>query len=110
VVAAGPAVTRYEDVPGSGAVVVHAGLPVAADVDRAGAANLVVLAGVARAATIVHCGSPDDVLPTVQALARWLDANGHRMTAQHARELALACPPDHAEWVTELQVPIDVAR
>jgi hypothetical protein len=54
----------------------------------------------------VHCGSPDDVLPTVQALARWLDANGHRLTAQHARELALACPPDRAEWVTELQVPI----
>ena len=110
VVAAGPAVTRYEDVPGSGAVVVHAGLPVAADVDGAGDARLVDLAGVARAATIVHCGSPDDVLPTVQALARWLDAHGHRMTAQHARELALVCPPDRAEWVTELQVPIDAAR
>jgi DNA-binding transcriptional MerR regulator len=107
---AGPAVTRYEDVPGSGAVMVHAGLPVAADVDRAGAAHVVDLGGVDGAATIVHCGSLDDVLPTVQALARWLGANGHRFTAQHARELSLARPPDRAEWVTELQVPIAAAE
>jgi hypothetical protein len=42
----------------------------------------------------------------VQALARWLGANGHGFTAEHARELSLARPQDRAGWVTELQVPI----
>jgi DNA-binding transcriptional MerR regulator len=106
VVATGPGVTRYEDVPRSGAVLVHAGLPVATDVEHVEGARIADLADVDRAATIVHCGSMDGVLPTVQALARWLDANGYRFTARHARELSLAWPEDPARRVTELQVPI----
>jgi effector-binding domain-containing protein len=106
VAATGPAVTRYADVPGSGAVSVHAGLPVAADVQHIDGVRVVDVAGVDNAATIVHCGSMDDVLPTVQALARWLGSHGYPFTAQHARELSLACPEDRAQWVTELQVPI----
>jgi hypothetical protein len=39
----------------------------------------VELLGIERAATIVHRGSMDDVLPTVQTLARRIDANGHRI-------------------------------
>jgi DNA-binding transcriptional MerR regulator len=109
VASTGPCVTRYEDVPRSGAIVVHAGLPVAADVDHVEGARIVDLAAVDRAATIVHCGSMDYVLPTVQALAHWLDSHGHRLTAQNARELALAWPEDPARRVTELQVPIAAA-
>jgi hypothetical protein len=45
----------------------------------------------------------------VQALARWLGANGYRFTAQHARELSLAWPEDPAQRVTELQAPIAAA-
>ncbi|MEZ7007479.1 MerR family DNA-binding transcriptional regulator [Streptomyces sp. AD55] len=45
------------------------------------------------------------LLPTVQAPAHWIDANGHRSTG-HPREISLACPPDRDEWVTELQVPV----
>jgi DNA-binding transcriptional MerR regulator len=107
--ASGPDVTRYEDIPDTGAVVVRAGRQVAADVDHVEGVGIVDVDGVDRAATVVHCGSMDDVLPTVQALARWLDANGYRFTAQHARELSLARPDDRAGWVTELQVPIDAA-
>ncbi|MFC4942513.1 MerR family transcriptional regulator [Pseudonocardia sp. GCM10023141] len=106
----GPAVTRYADVPGgvdvagSGAVLVHAGLPVGiGDVEGA---RTVELAGVERAATIVHNGPLDDVLPTVQALARWLGANGHGFGPEGAREVALDRPADPARWVTELQVPL----
>lgn len=105
-VATGPGVTRYTDIPDSGAVVVHAGLPVGADIDEVGGARIVELAGVGSAATIVHCGALDGVLPTVQALARWLDANGYRFTAEHAREISVAWPDDRDRWVTELQVPI----
>ena len=48
----------------------------------------------------------DDVLPTGQALARWIDANGYR-SAGYAREITLNWSPDPEQWVTELQQPID---
>lgn len=91
-----------------GAVQVHAGLPVAASVraeDIGGDVRIVVLPAVERAATVVHRGSMDSVLPTAQALAQWIDANGER-SAGYARELSLACPGDLNQWVTELQEPL----
>ncbi|MFI1061826.1 MerR family transcriptional regulator [Streptomyces spororaveus] len=107
----GPGTASYEDVPGTGSVsvvLVHAGLPVAAPVraeDLGGEVRIVTLPAVERAATVVHRGSMDGVLPTSQALARWIDAHGHR-SAGYARELTLACPEDPAQWVTELQEPL----
>lgn len=106
VAALGPGVTRYADIPGGGAVVVHAGLPVAADIEAVDGARIDELAAVGSAATIVHCGSLDGVLPTVQALARWLGAHGYPFTAEHSREVSVAWPQDRDGWVTELQVPI----
>ena len=78
------------------------GLPVAEDVHGV---QMVDLPAVARAATIVHHGSMDDVLPSAQALARWIDANGYR-ALELPRELSLDCPEDLSQWVTELQTPI----
>ncbi|MCX5195142.1 MerR family transcriptional regulator [Streptomyces sp. NBC_00249] len=112
VVPAGPGTAYYEDAPGGGpgSVLVHAGLPVAAAVraeDLGGGVRIVELPGVERAATVVHRGSMDGVLPTAQALARWIDENGHRSAASgYARELTLACPEDRDLWVTELQEPL----
>lgn len=108
-----PGIAYYEDAGDSarpGAVRVHAGLPVAASVraeDLGGDVRIVVLPGVERAATVVHRGSMDSVLPTAQALAQWIDANGER-SAGYARELTLACPEDRDQWVTELQEPLAV--
>ncbi|MEU9800625.1 MerR family transcriptional regulator [Streptomyces sp. NPDC051000] len=106
----GPGLARYEAAPdgGPGSVLVHAGLPVAAAVraeDLGGAVRIVELPGVERAATVVHRGAMDEVLPTAQALARWIDAHGHR-SAGYARELNLDCPEDREQWVTELQEPL----
>ncbi|WP_330328653.1 MerR family transcriptional regulator [Streptomyces sp. NBC_00536] len=106
----GPGVAYYEDAPepDGGAILVHAALPVAAAVraeDLGPDTAIVVLPAVERAATVVHRGAMDDVLPSSQALARWIDARGLR-SAGYAREVTLACPPDRAEWVTELQEPI----
>ncbi|MEV0990154.1 MerR family transcriptional regulator [Streptomyces sp. NPDC049949] len=110
VVPTGPGIAYYEDAPGAaaGAVLVHAGLPVGPDVRAGalgGAVRVVELPGVERAATVVHRGSMDGILPTAQALAHWIDANGHR-SAGYARELTLACPEDRTQWVTELQEPL----
>ncbi|MFJ3831091.1 MerR family transcriptional regulator [Streptomyces sp. NPDC090046] len=111
VVPTGPGTAYYEDAPGTestAAVLVHAGLPVASSVraeDLGGGVRIVTLPAVERAATVVHRGPMDGVLPTAQALARWIDAHGHR-SAGYARELSLACPEDPEQWVTELQEPL----
>jgi DNA-binding transcriptional MerR regulator len=106
VTAAGPAMAYYEDAPASdGAIVVHAAVPVAGGTDGDHGFAVVDLAEVDRAAVIIHHGSMDDVLPAVQALARWIDAGGYR-AAGYAREVTLEWSPDPDRWVTELQQPI----
>ncbi|MFD8726648.1 MULTISPECIES: MerR family transcriptional regulator [unclassified Streptomyces] len=111
---AGPGTAWYEDAPhgspeGGGAVVVHAGVTVSAPVGPVGGTGVrVVELPPFEAATVVHRGAMDDVLPTAQTLARWLDANGYRSTG-YAREVGLECPEDLSRWVTELQEPVTKA-
>jgi DNA-binding transcriptional MerR regulator len=106
VAVAGPAVAYYEDAPGGeGAIVVHAAVPVVAEAGRDPGFSVVDLPAVEAAAVIIHHGSMDDVMPTGQALARWIDANGYR-SAGYVREVTLEWSPDPEQWVTELQQPI----
>ncbi|MFB8777858.1 MerR family transcriptional regulator [Streptomyces broussonetiae] len=101
----GPGVAYYEDAPeGGGKVSVHAAVQVSAPVQD-GAFRVLDLPALDQAATIVHRGSMDNVLATVQTLARWIEANGYRSTA-YPREVSLECPEDRDDWVTELQVPV----
>jgi DNA-binding transcriptional MerR regulator len=104
---AGPALAYYEDSPaGDGGIVVHAAVPVG---DGVGAEHGFALADLPRAdlaAAIIHHGSMDHVLRSVQALARWIDANGYR-SAGYAREVTLEWAADPGQWVTELLQPID---
>jgi DNA-binding transcriptional MerR regulator len=107
----GPAIAYYENVSAEESpVVVHACLPVNVEPDDAHGFAIVDLPAVEQAATIVHRGPMDDVMPTLQTMARWLDANGYR-TAGPNRELYLDYGHgDHPEaWVTELQEPIAAA-
>ena len=94
-------------------VVVRATVPAAVDTDgnpNGAEGNLngldVIDLPAVRAATLVHRGPIDQVLPAWQALARWIDDNGYR-SSEPARELYLDCPDDPADWVTELQEPIE---
>jgi len=102
---AGPAIAYYEDTPDGDGVVIHASLPVTADAGNGLGFQITDLPEIGQAATIVHRGPMDDVLPTVQTLARWIDENGYR-SAGYPRELYLECPDDRDKWVTELQEPI----
>ncbi|MEV4949136.1 MerR family transcriptional regulator [Streptomyces sp. NPDC053755] len=98
----GPGIASYEDAGnGDGSVVVHAGMTVP-DGAEADGVDFVVLPGLEEAATVVHRGPMDDILPTAQTLATWIDAHGYR-SAGYARELYLECPDDRSKWVTELQ-------
>ncbi|WP_409235588.1 MerR family transcriptional regulator [Streptomyces sp. PA5.6] len=103
----GPGVAYYEDVAsedGGGRISVHAAVQVSAPLQD-GPFRILDLPPLDQAATIVHRGSMDTVLPTLQALARWIDANGYRPTG-HPREINLECPENHEDWVTELQAPV----
>lgn len=102
----GPGVAYYEDAPeGEGAILVHAGLQVAADPGGGYDFAVVDLPELESAATIVHRGSMDDVLRSAQALARGIDAQGHRSLG-YPRELYLECEGHPDTWVTELQEPV----
>ncbi|WP_328584637.1 MerR family transcriptional regulator [Streptomyces sp. NBC_00370] len=101
---AGPGVAYYEDAP-DGGILVHAGVEVAAPLGDDDGLRVVDLPPVEHAATIVHHGSMETVLPTVQTLARWIDANGYR-SAGYPREINLECPENRDDWVTELQEPV----
>ena len=104
----GPDIAWYEP-EGDGAlgegIVVHAGIPVSVEPGSVPGLDVVELPAVERAATIVHHGSMDRVLGTVQTLARWIESSGH--TADRlGRELYLdSCGP-REEWVTEIQWPL----
>ncbi|WP_428936181.1 MerR family transcriptional regulator [Streptomyces sp. ACT015] len=101
----GPGIASYEDAPeGGGKITVHAAVQVSAPLWD-DAFRILDLPAIDRAATIVHRGPMDAVLPTVQALARWIDANGHRSTG-YPREINLECPENRDDWVTELQAPL----
>ncbi|WP_063734940.1 MerR family transcriptional regulator [Streptomyces sp. RTd22] len=103
----GPGVAYYEDAP-DGGVLIHAGIEVAAPVQEVDGLRVVDLPPVDQAAAIVHRGSMETVLPTIQTLGRWIEANGYR-SAGYPREIYLECPDNRDEWVTELQEPITAA-
>jgi DNA-binding transcriptional MerR regulator len=101
----GPGIAWYEDAPDGEGVLVHATLPVDADLGGRHGVSIVDLPEIEQAATIVHRGSMDDVMATIQTLARWIDANGYR-SAGYNRELYLKIGEDRETWVTELQEPV----
>jgi DNA-binding transcriptional MerR regulator len=102
---AGPSIAYYEDAPDGDGVLVHAAVPVNADPADGQGFSIVDLPEIERAATIVHHGSMDDVMATIQTMARWIDANGYR-SAGYNRELYIEYGADPGTWVTELQEPI----
>jgi DNA-binding transcriptional MerR regulator len=106
---AGPGIAYYEDAAApEGAVVVHAAVPVNAEPAAGQPFAIVDLPEVEQAATIMHRGSMDNVMPAIQSLAQWIEANGYRSLACN-RELYLDCCGDRSAWVTELQEPVTQA-
>ncbi|MGH3391863.1 MAG: MerR family transcriptional regulator [Actinomadura sp.] len=101
----GPAIAYYEDHPDGEGILVHAGLTVDADPREGHDFAIVDLPAIEQAATIIHRGSMDDVMPTGQTLARWIDTRGYRSTG-YSREFYITNCGDPETWVTELQEPI----
>jgi DNA-binding transcriptional MerR regulator len=105
---AGPAMAYYEPEPdeAADAVTVHAAVPVATGPHPGQEFWVVDLPAIAEAATIIHHGSMDEVMYSLQTLARWIQDHGYRPVGYH-REVYLDYDPDKADQgVTELQVEI----
>jgi DNA-binding transcriptional MerR regulator len=99
----GPGLAYY--VPDDdGSVMVHASMPVAVPPGSYDF-EVVDLPAIETAATIIHHGSMEEVGPTFQALAHWIEENGFRSLGL-AREISLHCPDNLDEWVTELQIEV----
>jgi effector-binding domain-containing protein len=109
IVAVGPPVAYYEATPGGDGVFVHAAMPVNADLPGGHTFSIVDLPEIEQAATILHHGSMDNVVPTIQTMARWIEANGYR-SAGYNRELYIEVGVDPDAWVNELQEPIELTR
>jgi effector-binding domain-containing protein len=99
---AGAGVAYYDETPDG--ILVHAAIPVTAVLGGHDFAVL-DLPGIEQAATIVHHGPMDQVMPTGEALARWIDENGYRPLGLF-REVYLEVADDQENWVTELQAPV----
>jgi DNA-binding transcriptional MerR regulator/effector-binding domain-containing protein len=106
----GPAIAYYEPTgEGEDAVVVHAGVPVHAVPGPASDDRnvpVVDLPAIPSAATLIHHGSMENVMESLQILAHWIDDNGYRPLGYH-REVYIDYYPERAdEGVTELQVAV----
>jgi DNA-binding transcriptional MerR regulator len=101
---AGPPVAFYVDAPDGDGLVAHAGTPVGDGVTVPGCAVLDLPA--IDAATIVHRGPMDGVMPTIQTLARWIEAHGYRSSGYNREVYHRYADGDPGQWRTELQEPV----
>jgi DNA-binding transcriptional MerR regulator/effector-binding domain-containing protein len=100
----GPPVAFYVDAAQGDGLVAHACAPVADGVTVDGCAVLELPA--VDAATIVHRGPMDGVMPTVQTLARWIEAHGYRSTGYNREVYHHYAQGEPSGWRTELQEPV----
>ena len=98
----GHAIAYYENSSDGDRVVIHAAFPVDTDPAEEHDFAIVDLPAIEQAATIVHRGSMDNVMSSIQTLAGWIDAHGYR-SAGYNRELYIEIGDNVDDWVTELR-------
>jgi effector-binding domain-containing protein len=84
-------------------------MPVAAAIPASDRVKVYELPGLEQAASTVYKGSYDGISEAYQAIMAWVESNGYRITGPD-REWYLVSPADTqdpAEYVTEIQFPIE---
>ncbi len=69
--------------------------------------SIVDLPAISSAATIIHRGPMDDVMHSLQVLARWIEDHGFRTAGYHPEVYLEYCPDEPAKGVTEIQVTVE---
>jgi DNA-binding transcriptional MerR regulator len=100
----GMLVGYYDDPAEDGSVGVHVCFEIGAQPVAASERVAIVELPVIEVASVMHSGSIDDVTPVYEALLRWIEDSGYRLTG-YSRELYHETGPQGPR-VTELQMPI----
>lgn len=101
----GPAWCLYDRADDDG-IVVHAGLPIADDVDVSTQDVIVVSRPESDVASAIHLGDVAEMARAYAALMEWLEARSLRPQGG-AAEISLVWDPEHSDRnVTELQITI----
>lgn len=104
---AGPAMATYQPTA-DGKLTVAACCPVGPEATGTDVYEVVELPAQSRVAAYLHAGPTATIGQAYQALAEWIEAEGHR-TDGSAREVYLVSHPEPQErWQTELQMPLEV--
>jgi DNA-binding transcriptional MerR regulator len=102
----GPGIATYADNPDGDGVLVTAGVTVGAEPGEYDGLSVAELPALEQAATLIHHGAMTGIGASVQALARWIEGGGWRVTGVH-REVYLNSDGPQEGWVTELQEPVE---
>ena len=86
-------------------IVVHAGVPAAADREATYPFAVVDLPAI-EAATVIHRGTMDAIGGTLDGLARWIEESGYEAVGLHREVYLDASCADQSDWVTEIQESI----
>ncbi len=107
--AVAPPLSLYADHP-DGGITVSAAAPIdPGSIEALATTGLsVVTLPAIDAVTTTHHGPMSTIESTYQALFAWITDHGLQ-TVGYSRELAVHCPPDQTEWITELQVEVTAA-
>lgn len=90
-----------------GTIDVIAGVVVASDaVVDSSSVTIRHLPAAGRAATLVHAGTMERITMSYDMLDRWMQEAGEQPVGL-SREVYLDCPPDQADWITELQFVLE---
>ena len=101
----GISVAHYEDPDDNRGIVLHAGFDIGDQTVSGNGQVTVVDLPVVEVASVVHRGGMENVTDTYEALLRWIEDSGYRVTG-YSRELYHEWTEDPAGRVTEMQMPI----
>ena len=91
---------------------VEAGIPIAAPIPAGGRVKVYELPGIDQAACIVYKGPYENISRAYSFVMSWVEGNGYRITGPD-REHYITGPAETqnpAEYVTEIQFPVEAAR
>jgi DNA-binding transcriptional MerR regulator len=102
----GISVAHYEEPADDGSLILHAGFEIGDQDVPDGDTVRVIDLPVVEVASVVHRGTMESVVPVYEALVRWIEDSGYRLTSR-SRELYHEWhDEDPTRHVTELQLPV----
>jgi effector-binding domain-containing protein len=101
----GPPIAHYLDDPSGNGIIVHAAVPIDPSSPATHDVDFVTLPAFATAVTVRHHGPMATIESSYELAMRWIQSEQLELIG-YAREVYVDCPPDQADWITELQFEV----